>query len=290
MVTRASAEPTEAFWLLRHPAVPGLELKHVRAWPSVCAQLVTESIKLVVSADVGFRYGARGSSWLVRRGAIAVVEPGAVHSASPAEQPFGVDALMIDPPALLHIDPESFRDLRGGFSLRDPVCTSDALRRAIGAVGAALDDPSSSGLLVHERTLAALVALQLVVTGRVPPATDDRSHRDGLRRAREMIHAHYTESLRLDALADVSGLPKLRFLRSFKRVFGATPHDYQMHVRLDHARQAIARGRSISEASAAAGFCDQSHFHRHFLRRVGVTPGEYRSGQALSARDARGAR
>jgi AraC-like DNA-binding protein len=67
----------------------------------------------------------------------------------------------------------------------------------------------------------------------------------------------------------------MRFLRSFKRNIGMTPHAYQVQLRVDRARRMLAHGADVADAAAAAGFCDQSHLHRHFTRTVGVTPGVY---------------
>ncbi|WP_246423470.1 helix-turn-helix domain-containing protein [Roseospira goensis] len=51
------------------------------------------------------------------------------------------------------------------------------------------------------------------------------------------------------------------------------------------SRFAIARrilaGESLADAALAAGFSDQSHMTRHFLRAFGMTPGRW---QALRER------
>ena len=117
------------------------------------------------------------------------------------------------------------------------------------------------------RALALLAAFQRELNaGRLPSSDPVQRGDEGLRRAREMIHDRYSESLQLDELANVRGLSRLRFLRSFKRLVGVPPHAYQMRLRLDRARRLIARGTPVSDAAAAAGFYDQSHFHRQFVR------------------------
>jgi AraC-like DNA-binding protein len=43
---------------------------------------------------------------------------------------------------------------------------------------------------------------------------------------------------------------------------------------------AFLGGRPISEAAALAGFADQSHLSRWFVRYYGVTPGRYQRATA----------
>jgi AraC-like DNA-binding protein len=43
-----------------------------------------------------------------------------------------------------------------------------------------------------------------------------------------------------------------------------------------HAKCLLQEKQSISEIAFASGFADQSHMTRVFLRKVGITPGEWR--------------
>lgn len=53
-----------------------------------------------------------------------------------------------------------------------------------------------------------------------------------------------------------------------------------MMRQLDHARELIARGASLADASAGAGFADQSHLTRQFKRAYGLTPNRWRANPA----------
>jgi AraC-like DNA-binding protein len=46
------------------------------------------------------------------------------------------------------------------------------------------------------------------------------------------------------------------------------------------ARALIAAGEPLAEAAAAAGFADQPHLTRHFVRAYGYTPGAWRAAVA----------
>jgi AraC-like DNA-binding protein len=82
--------------------------------------------------------------------------------------------------------------------------------------------------------------------------------------------------LSLQAMADMAGVSRFHFLRGFSHVTGATPHAYIVQRRVRLARRLLAAGREPSQASADAGFADQSHMTRAFVRQLGVTPARYR--------------
>ena len=72
-------------------------------------------------------------------------------------------------------------------------------------------------------------------------------------------------------------MSRFHLLRGFFRATGATPHAYILQRRVRLARQLLAAGEELTEASARAGFADQSHMTRAFVRQLGVTPARYRS-------------
>ena len=72
-----------------------------------------------------------------------------------------------------------------------------------------------------------------------------------------------------------SGLSRFQLLRGFAHEMGLPPHAYRMQRRVVLARQLIARGAALADAAASAGFADQSHMTRAFVRLLGVTPASY---------------
>ena len=100
------------------------------------------------------------------------------------------------------------------------------------------------------------------------------------RRARDLIAGRYRDDLTADDLATVTGRSRFAVHRAFTHVYGMPPSDYQRQLRLREARALIAAGTPISEAAALAGFADQSHLSRWFVRYYGVTPGRYQHATA----------
>jgi AraC-like DNA-binding protein len=97
----------------------------------------------------------------------------------------------------------------------------------------------------------------------------------GVRRMREFIHANHDKPVSLASIAGVVGLGRFSALRAFRQETGITPYQYLTSLRVEHARQLILRGNSLSFTAMHSGFADQSHLTRRFKRHFGVTPGAF---------------
>lgn len=84
----------------------------------------------------------------------------------------------------------------------------------------------------------------------------------------------------LAELAALAGLGRFQLLRRFARAHGTSPHAWWLQHRAERARTLIARGTAIAEAAAQAGFADQPHLTRVFVRRYGFTPGAWQAAMA----------
>ena len=101
-----------------------------------------------------------------------------------------------------------------------------------------------------------------------------------MRRVREYVDAHLSDSMDLATLAGVAGLSIHHFARGFKQSAGVTPHHYLTQKRVERAQDMLAHtDLSLSEIAYAVGFSDQSHLARHFRQMLGVTPGQFRWAQ-----------
>jgi AraC-like DNA-binding protein len=96
-----------------------------------------------------------------------------------------------------------------------------------------------------------------------------------VRIALQRLDASPSSHVSLTELARLSGVGRFQLIRGFVREVGATPHAYLVQRRVLLARQCLKRGQSIAEAALNAGFADQSHLTRAFVRQFGVTPGRY---------------
>jgi transcriptional regulator GlxA family with amidase domain len=137
----------------------------------------------------------------------------------------------------------------------------------------------------HGRTLALRIAKELVLFLQRPGGQSQFSvHLSAqvsevgpIRDAHEWILGHLGEDLSVEALASRAGMSSRNFARLFKREIGTTPGDYVEAVRVEAARRILEESDTpLKKVASLAGFGDQSGLRRAFVRRINVTPVEYR--------------
>jgi AraC family transcriptional regulator len=98
-----------------------------------------------------------------------------------------------------------------------------------------------------------------------------------LRRVRDFMMDHLAEDIRLDDLAELTGLTAKHFSRAFRQSTGLPPHQYLISQRIEAARRClVGGGTSLADIALECGFADQSHFAATFRKVVGVPPSTWR--------------
>ncbi|MDT8903289.1 AraC family transcriptional regulator [Anaeroselena agilis] len=105
------------------------------------------------------------------------------------------------------------------------------------------------------------------------PAVGDETA--AVRRVCDYLGDCCRENVSIGTLAAIAGFSPFHLCRVFERAVGVPPHVYQLDVRLTKAAELLAGGRKIITVALETGFCDQSHFHKAFKRKFGVTPRQY---------------
>ena len=104
-----------------------------------------------------------------------------------------------------------------------------------------------------------------------------------LERAREILHAHSSETLRFNAVARAVEVHPVHLAREFRKAYGCTLGEYLRGLRIELCCARLASSDdSLVEIALNAGFSSQSHFSRVFKRHTGTTPTEYRSSYRIS--------
>jgi len=104
----------------------------------------------------------------------------------------------------------------------------------------------------------------------------------GLRRVFDYLHAHYAESVRVHALADVAGMSMAELNQRFLDEYQLTPQQMLTRLRIESAMRFLRGSDSMAMISQACGFADQSAFTRQFKATVGMTPRSYRLSVAAA--------
>ena len=87
----------------------------------------------------------------------------------------------------------------------------------------------------------------------------------------------YAEPLNVRAVAAVAYLSEAHFIRSFRAVFGETPHRYLQRRRVERSMFLLREtDRSVADICFDVGFTSRGTFSRMFREIVGEAPSDYR--------------
>lgn len=100
---------------------------------------------------------------------------------------------------------------------------------------------------------------------------------DRLTPVMEYVLASYGERIEIARMAERAHLSISQLQREFRKLFGLSPGDYVLKVRLLMARRRLEDGdEPVGTIALDCGFYDQSHFNRAFRAHVGMPPRGYR--------------
>lgn len=200
------------------------------------------------------------ASMPVPRAASAV----ASRARSPAASGAG-SAAGVTPPA------GSAAAARGLYLSRTGAPLLDAVVRLLRLLDAPGDDAAALAPLVQQEIIYRLLRSEEGARLARVARADSQAHR--VTRAIAWLKAHYTEPLRVEALAQHVHMSASSLHHHFRAVTAMSPLQYQKQLRLQEARRLL-----LSEASDAAsaghrvGYESPSQFSREYARLFGVPP------------------
>jgi AraC-like DNA-binding protein len=94
--------------------------------------------------------------------------------------------------------------------------------------------------------------------------------------ARDVLATSIHEPRSIKEAARTAGMSHFHFIRQFEALFGSTPHQFRIQLRLDLAKRLLAtRERSVTETCLDVGMSSLGSFCTLFHDRVGVTPSTF---------------
>jgi AraC-like DNA-binding protein len=172
------------------------------------------------------------------------------------------------------IDSEAREDFAGPAEIVRPVASDPILAWRLTELFESLASGHSDSLEREENLIRALECLlrrhgiARFVSGGSSPS---------VLRAVQRIDAAPEQPVSLTELAALLDVSRFQLIRGFSREMGITPHAYLVQRRVLLAQRLLAEGQTSTQAAMEAGFSDQSHLTRAFVRHLGVTPGCYRA-------------
>jgi AraC-like DNA-binding protein len=234
---------------------------------------VKERHASVSSSEGRSEWWARGQTWSSRPGSLQLKLPGEVHRETLRDGPARFKVVLFAEGLVEH----ARRALgRGPFVPPSKLALEgeDPAARPFLTLHALLDDPNADRLALETALAEALASLIGLTSGSTPKEVR-RFWSTPLRRAKDLLQSHYTESLSLDEIASDAGIDKFHLCRAFRDEIGLPPHAYLVHLRIARAQDLLRAKLPASRVAAEVGIYDQSQLNRHFKRIVGLTPGQY---------------
>ena len=100
---------------------------------------------------------------------------------------------------------------------------------------------------------------------------------ESLYAAKEYIMQNYNKELSLSDIAKYVYLSESYFAHSFKALFGTSPKNFILKVRIEKAKEILLKtDMKISEVAASVGFLSQHRFNYIFKKMENLTPLKYR--------------
>ena len=93
-----------------------------------------------------------------------------------------------------------------------------------------------------------------------------------VRNAIGWIRTHFSETLRVEDLADLAGMSPASFHRHFKAATAMSPLQYQKMLRLQEARRLLIVSADAARTAYSVGYESASQFSREYARMFGAPP------------------
>jgi len=116
---------------------------------------------------------------------------------------------------------------------------------------------------------------------RPTPATVDSCGTLGAQ-ARALLAGRSSLHTDVDDLAQACGVSAGHLARAFRRETGTSLHNFHVLLALHRAKARLREHVPVAEAALDAGFYDQAHLNREFVRTFGMTPATFRAGWAAA--------
>ncbi|SDX55653.1 ABC transporter substrate-binding protein [Paenibacillus sp. CF384] len=104
----------------------------------------------------------------------------------------------------------------------------------------------------------------------------DQAVKYTLTQTKAYMELHYNRNITIDELADLAGLSRYHYMRSFKRAFGISAIDCLLELRISQSKRLMERTDiRLQEVAERIGYQDEYYFARKFKQKVGIPPASY---------------
>lgn len=257
----------------RNQTLPGVELLSARYTKFEFSKHWHDELAIGIIEDGAEGLFYKGNNVLVPKQHIVAINPAEIHTGF-AGCPNGWQYRMFYFDLATLFKQFESTDFPIDPIIDKPVIDDPLLFNALLQLHHALELPSFD---LTKESLLATTLEKLFTTYGTSKAVDDSRYVDikSTYIARDFIQDNWDRNPSLLELEAISGCTKFQLIRSFKSLFGITPHQFLLLVKAQKAKQLLTNGMSCVDTSLTCGFYDQSHFSRNFKRAFGVSPSNY---------------
>jgi len=270
------AETRVEFKIWRSETIPGLEVIHTNSHAHSYPPHMHDSLEIIWMRSGGSKLECLQGAFPIGVGEAGVVRPNEIHSGGGSGHRIEYVAIHL-PQSLLRPGGRRFYALCDETGRPSPI---KVVSREKASILLPIMVRTLCADLPVDRLLYILTPILCQLLDVPTPDSDLLLEDDVLHPAVSKVQTIIREQCA--SRVDVSRLAMsvdldMRYLISlFKLSTGTTPHQFQIAMRVEMARALLEQQIPLCEVAARAGFADQSHLNRHFRRRYGFTPGEFR--------------
>jgi len=94
--------------------------------------------------------------------------------------------------------------------------------------------------------------------------------------AKYFIDNNFSNNITLEDICKAGYISKYHLIRSFKKLYGKTPNQYLILVRINKAKELLRKDNSVLEVCFAVGFDSPTTFAGLFKKLVGSSPRSFK--------------
>lgn len=163
------------------------------------------------------------------------------------------------------------KKMRGTYAIK----ANEQIRRYMNSLDDVYCDFGQTHALIELKLLELLhlIAIQDQSYRFVQELMSGQKNHKERRSITDFMGRYYSQNLKLDDYALLTGRSVSTFIRDFKRVYNTTPNKWIMEKKADVAHDLmLVSNYSVTDAAIEAGFENVSHFIKIYKRKYGLTP------------------
>ncbi|NQX70296.1 AraC family transcriptional regulator [Paenibacillus alba] len=110
----------------------------------------------------------------------------------------------------------------------------------------------------------------------LPAAVQDQDSEALMDRTRTYMEQHFAQNITIDELAEMAGVSRYYYMRTFKLQNGRSAMDYLSELRINQAKVLMEKTKiRLRDIAKQVGYNDEYYFIRKFKQQVGIPPATY---------------